>query len=152
MNITLNEIKIFRIFSFYLAAPLWNFEDMTWRTGDSSDIFSQDNGTYPTEGYIHYSNFPLEVSKRFPMYGTTDINTSNNNTVSLPRKMTSYMIRETLQGLDRELIGWRYISSGRYLGPLYGEMDLYQKVFSKGLYYIDNISSMLLFSDIVERK
>ena len=125
---------------------------MSWRTGGSSDIFSQDNGTYPTEGHIHYSNLPLEVFKRFPMYGTTDINTSNNNTLSLPTTMTSYMIRETLLGLDRELIGWRYISSGRYLGQLFGEMDLYQKVFSRGLYYIDNLSSMLLFSDIVERK
>ena len=125
---------------------------MTWRSGGNSDTFSQDNGTYPSEGYIYYSNLPLDISKRFPMYGTTDINTSNNNTVSLPRTMTSYMIRETLQGLDRELIGWRYISSGRYLGQLYEEMDLYQKVFSRGLYYIDNLSSMLLFSDIVDRK
>ena len=136
----------------YTAAPLWNYEDMTWRTGDSTDVFSQDNGTLPVDGSIHYTNLPFEVSKKFPMYGTADISTHDNNTLSLSRTMTSYMIRDATLGQVRELVGWRYISTGRYLGPLYGDMDLFHKVFSKGLYHIDNLSTMLLFSNMIDRK
>ena len=125
---------------------------MTWRIGDTYDTFTQYNGTMPPLGSIHYSNLPFEVSKHFPMYGTTDIGTGINNTLSVPRKMTSYMLHEAWQRMDRDLTGWTYMSSGMYLGRSYGEMDLYEKVFPKGVYYIDNRHSMFLLSDTVDRK
>ena len=146
-------INVLISFIFYhLDSPLWNYKDMTWRTGDTLDTFTQNNGTIPSKGSIYYSNLPFEVRKQFPMYGTTDIGTDKNNTLFISRKMTSYMFHEAAQGMDRELTGWKYISSGMYLGPFYGEMDLYEKVFSKGVYYIDNRYSMFLLSDVVNRK
>ena len=99
----------------------------------------------------YYTNLPFEVRRRFPMYGTTDINTGNANVLVLTRTMVSFMIRHRSWN-PVSLEGWKLISSGNYLGPLNtdGNINLYQKTLSKGTYIIDNSSAMYLFSDMLD--
>ena len=85
------------------------------------------------------------------MYGTTDINSGDANVLVLNRKMISFLLRHRSWN-NVPLDGWKLVSSGNYLGPLItdGNIDLYQKTFSKGTYIIDNNSGMYLFSDVLD--
>ena len=124
---------------------------MTLRSGDVNDPFTIANGESWNDGMHYYTNLPFEVQRRFPMYGTTDINTGDANVLVLTRKMMAYLLRHRSWN-NVPLDGWKLISTGNYLGPLItdGNIDLYQKAFSKGTYILDNNSGMYLFSDILE--
>ena len=140
-----------RYFWFSIVYATWNDEVMTLRSGDVDDPFTISNGASWNEGMHYYTNLPFELQRRFPMYGTTDINTGDSNVLVLTRTMVSFLLRHRSWN-NVPLDGWKLISSGNYLGPLItdGNIDLYQRTFSKGTYIIDNNSAMYLFSDILD--
>ena len=146
-NVTLLQIKcvIFKVYA------TWNDEVMTLRSGDVNDPFTIANGESWNGNMHYYTNLPFDVQRRFPMYGTTDINSGDANVLVLNRKMISFLLRHRSWN-NVPLDGWKLVSSGNYLGPLItdGNIDLYQKTFSKGTYIIDNNSGMYLFSDVLD--
>ena len=134
---------------FFADVPSWNDGEMSLNTGD--EVFTKGGGYDWNSGQVHYSNFPYEVEKLLPMYGTTDIDTRQNNTLLLSRTMLSFMLQDTERDkMDME--GWEYLSSGKYLGPTYEEIDLYKKIIPKGSYMINNFNAMFLFSDGIAGK
>ena len=137
--------------SYFQVYATWNNSTMTIRNGEAMDSFTIFNGTPWDNGMYYYTNLPFDVQRRFPMYGTTDINTGNTNILVLSRSMISFLIRHRSWN-PVPLDGWKLISSGNYLGPLItdGNIDMYEKTFSKGTYIIDNDSAMYLFSDILD--
>ena len=140
---------ILRIVLYRSVKPNWNWVDMTIRSGTTDDILSS-NG----EMMGYYNNLPFDVMRRFPMYGTTDVNTQHQNdvaTVVLSRPMMSFMLRSPQQkktGME----GWEYIESGKFLGSAFGEMDLYQKFLSGGTYSLQTFHALYLFSYDLESK
>ena len=123
---------------------------MSLRSGDVNDPFTNQGRPWDN-GMHYYTNLPFEVQRRFPMYGTTDVNTKNSNVLVLTRTMISFLIRHRSWN-HVPLDGWKLISSGNYLGPLTtdGNINLYQRTFSKGTYIIDNTAAMYLFSDMLD--
>ena len=137
------------IFLYRSVNPNWNWVDMTIRSGTTDDILSS-NG----EMMGYYNNLPFDVMRRFPMYGTTDVNTQDQNDVAtlvLSRPMISFMLRSPQQkktGME----GWEYIESGKFLGPTFEEIDLYQKRLSGGSYTLQTFQALYLFSYDLEGK
>ena len=128
---------------------MWNHVPMTLRTGDPSDSITIEGGKVWHNGMVFYTNLPPFIQNRLPMYGTIDINTSDQNILVLKTKMTAYMIRvPSWNAVD--LNGWSILGNGTYLGPLYITTTLYEKTMDKGTYIIDNNSAMYLFSDVLE--
>ena len=81
---------------------------MTLRTGDSIDSFTM-QGKKWRNGLVFYNNLPTFIQNRLPMYGTSDINTSQENTLVLKTKMNAYMIRASTwnSGIGKvDLDGW----------------------------------------------
>ena len=122
---------------------------MTLRTGDPSDSITIEGGKVWHNGLVFYTNLPSFIQNRLPMYGTIDINTSDQNILVLKTKMTAYMIRDpSWNAVD--LNGWTLLGNGTYLGTQYITTTLYEKIMDKGTYIIDNNSAMYLFSDVLE--
>jgi hypothetical protein len=119
---------------------------------DSGIKFPKNNGNPWNNEVMNYSEFPYEVKRRFPMLGTTDTDTSRNNTLIIPRKMLSFMVLDPRGKLGIDLRGWEYVSTGKYLGPDNGEIDLYKNLLPKGTYVIDNVNALYLFSDVLGSK
>ena len=138
------------VFLYVSATPNWNGVDMTMRSGAKDDSITA-NGEEKLGAYI---NLPFDVKRRLPMYGTTDVNTRDlidNKTLVLSRPMNSFMLRKPHQkknGMD----GWEYVESGKYLGSSFGEIDLHQKLLSKGTHSIQTFNALYLFSDNLESK
>ena len=130
---------------------MWNNVPMTLRTGDSSDSFTQ-IGTEWRNGRVFYRNLPTFIQSRLPMYGTSDINTSEENTLVLKTKMTAYMIRATNWNSGKGLVdldGWTLLGNGPYLGD-HDMANLYEKIMDPGKYIIDNFAAMYLFSKFLK--
>ena len=143
-------IHIIFIFLYLTATPNWNGADMTMRSGATDDLITAND----EENLGAYMNLPFHVKRRLPMYGTTDVNTRDpidNKTLVLSRPMSSFMLRSPHQknnGMD----GWEYVESGKYLGSSFGEIDLYQRLLSKGTHSIQTFNALYLFSDHLEGK
>ena len=137
------------IFVYLSANPNWNWVDMTIRSGTTDDILTS-NG----EILGSYNNLPFDVMRRFPMYGTTDVNGKEQNDVAtlvLSRPMISFMLQSPQQkktGME----GWEYIKSGKFLGSAFGEIDLYQKLLSGGTHTLETFQALYLFSYDLEGK
>ena len=137
------------IFLYRSVNPNWNRVDMTIRSGAIDDILT-------SKGEIlgYYNNLPFDVMRRFPMYGTTDVNTQDQNDVAtlvLSRPMISFMLLSPQQkktGME----GWEYIESGKFLGSAFGEIDLYQKFLYGGTYSLQTFHALYLFSYDLESK
>ena len=120
---------------------------MTIRTGKIDDIFTIGGKTWH-KGKVYYTNLPQIVRSRLPMYGTSDVNTGQSNILYLAKPMIGYLFRVSSWS-PVPLDGWTLISTGRYLGSKYGDVNLYRREFSKGgEFTIDNYSGMYLFSKI----
>ena len=120
---------------------------MTFRNGDASDPFTNIGGPW-SDNTVYYRNLPMWLKQRFPMYGTSDVNTGDKNVLVLSSTMVSYLLRKkSWSGVP--LDGWKLISSGSYISH-YEVIELYKKIFTKGTYIIDNYSAMYLFSDILD--
>ena len=120
---------------------------MTLRTGKMDDIFTIRGGPW-NKGKVYYTNLPQIVTSRLPMYGTSDVNTGQSNKLYLPRPMIGYLFRVP-RWSPVPLDGWTLISTGRYLGTSYGDVNLYRRKFSKGgEFTIDNYSGMYMFSNV----
>ena len=128
---------------------MWNHVPMTLRTGDPSDSITIEGGKVWHNGLVFYTDLPPFIQKRLPMYGTSDINTSDQNVLVLKTKMTAYMIRD-LSWNAVDLNGWTLLGNGTYLGPLTLRVTLFERIMDKGTYIIDNNSAMYLFSDVLE--
>ena len=100
---------------------------MTLRTGDASDIFTISSGQVWDNNQVYYRNLPIWLIIRFPMYGTSDVNTGNSNVLVLSSTMVSYLIRHRTWSHTVPLDGWKLISSGAYLGSD-NKYDLYKKI------------------------
>jgi hypothetical protein len=104
------------------------------------------------EGSIYYTNsLPSSILDEFPMLGTSDINTADDNTLMLPGSAIVYMIRATWWR-SVPLDGWTLISTGNYISSRpditacgYSNLELYSKDYSAGTYVIDNNSALYLF-------
>ena len=125
---------------------------MTIRSGDPSDSFTI-GGQVWVNGLVYYTNLPTTVKRRFPMYGTNDINTGNENILVLKTTMIAYLLRaasgwHAINDLDE----WRLAHTGKYLGSEYQLVNIYEKIFHPGTYVVDNDSAMYLFSDDLPRK
>ena len=137
------------IFLYRSVNPNWNWVDMTIRSGTADDILTS-NGDIM--GY--YNNLPFDVMRRFPMYGTTDFNTQDQNDVAtlvLSRPMMSFMLRSPQQkktGME----GWEYIDSEKFFGSAFGEIDLYKNLLSGGTYSLQAVHALYLFSYDLEGK
>ena len=137
------------IFLYRSVNPNWNWVDMTIRSGTTDDILTS-NG----EIMGSYNNLPFDVMRRFPMYGTAEVNTQDQNDVAtlvLSRPMISFMLRIPHQK-NKGMEGWEYVESGKYLGSSFGEIDLYQRLLSKGTHPIQTFNALYLFSDNLESK
>ena len=130
------------------ADILWNNVPMTLRTGEEDDSFTHKGGRPWHSGEVYYTNLPQTIKSRLPMYGTTDVNTGHSNILYLPKPFTGYLFREPGWS-SVPLDGWELISTGRYLGPKYGDVNLYRREFPKGgEFTIDNNSGMYLFAEV----
>ena len=104
---------------------------MTFRTGEVDDVFTIEGRPWYS-GNVYYTNLPQSIKSSFPMYGTTDVNTGDANTLELPKPMVGYLFRSS-NWRRVPLDGWKMISSGKYLGPKYGDINLYRREFSQGI-------------------
>ena len=137
-------------FLYLSASPNWDGVDMTMRSGTTEDVITANGGEKSTV----YNNFPYDVKRSLPMYGTTDVNTQNptdNKTLILSRPMIAFMLRIPHQK-NKGMEGWEYVESGKYLGSSFGEIDLYQRLLSEGTHSIQTFNALYLFSDNLESK
>ena len=117
---------------------------MTMRSGTPEDVITTNGG----EKLAAYNNLPYDVNRRLPMYGTADVNTRNptdNKTLVLSRTMISFMLRSPRQG-NTGIEGWEYVESGQYLGSSFGDIDLYQRLLSRGTHTMQTFNALYLFS------
>ena len=118
---------------------------MTMRSGATDDLITAND----EEKLGAYMNLPFDVKRRLPMYGTAEVNTQNptdNKALVLSRPMISFMLRsphEKNTGVE----GWEYVESGQYLGPSFGDIDLYQRLLSRGAHTIQTFNALYLFSN-----
>ena len=139
----MNHIVFF--FLYLSASPNWDGVDMTMRSGTTDDVITANGGEKSTV----YNNLPYDVIRRLPMYGTAEVNTQNptdNKALVLSRPMISFMLRsphEKNTGVE----GWEYVESGQYLGPSFGDIDLYQRLLSRGAHTIQTFNALYLFSN-----
>ena len=125
-------------------APKWDGVTMTMHSGTSDDILTANGG----DKLSAYTNLPFDIKRRFPMYGTTDINTQDQNdvkTLVLHRPTLAYMLRSP-ERKATGMEGWEYMESGKFFGSSFGYIDLYQNVMSEGTYSIQTSHAMYLFS------
>ena len=92
-----------------------------------------------------------------PLLGTSDIMTSDNNTLYLPEATLVYMIRHDKdwvdgnsngQDLGVDLSGWTYTGDeGDFLGPSTDkDFRIYRKLMQPGVYHgVDDNAAMYLF-------
>ena len=133
---------------------IWNNYPLSLRTGDPSDTLTIENGNVWANGQVFYSNLPPSLRKRLPMLGPSDINSGDDNVLVLKTTVIGYLLRNPAWSSTVSLNGWRLMGSGKYLGPspTASSVNLYEKIFTKGTYIIDNLSAMYLFSDILYGK
>ena len=134
-----------------LGSVFWNHAPMTLRTGDPSDSFTL-RGQVWYNGLVFYTNLPSTVQRRFPMYGTNDINTGNDNILVIKTTMIAYLLRVSGWNAIADLDEWRLVNTGKYLGNEFPLVNLYEKIFHPGTYIVDNDSAMYLFSDDLPSK
>ena len=96
------------------------------------------------EGY-YYTNFPHDLKTLFPIYGTKDIETQNDNTLEIRQPMVAYMLRDK-NWVNVPIDGWTELSTGQYLGPESGNITIYEKLLLAGTYTINNNASLYLFT------
>ena len=87
-----------------------------------------------------------------PLKGNPDVDTSNTNTLFLPRETVAYMFRSTYWTRGTvNLYGWTLEREGNYLGPGFVQektpIRMYKRTMAPGTYIIDNDSAMYLFDE-----
>ncbi|CAJ1414630.1 unnamed protein product [Effrenium voratum] len=97
---------------------------------------------------IYYQKLPSYLSASWPLRGTKDINSANQNSLYLPQTTLAYLLR-----VDRwskvDLKGWTDTGDvGSYLGTHYykDKVRIYWKILDAGKHIIDNYSGMYLFA------
>ena len=96
-------------------------------------------------GGYYYTNFPDDLKTLFPIYGTQDIETQNDNTLEIRQPMIAYMLRDK-GWVNVPIDGWTELSTGQYLGPESGNITIYEKLLLAGTYTINNNASLYLFT------
>ena len=97
----------------------------------------------PTD--IYYTNFKNTVKRFFPMYGTTNRNDGDSNTLVITKPFVAYMVRKPSWN-PVDVTGWNKMSpSGEFLGPTAGSIDIYEKHFNSGTHTFDNSAAYYLF-------
>ena len=127
------------------VAVMWNRVLMTLRDGSKNEVFTKEGKRWG-HGNNYYQNLPTKILKQLPMYGTTDITTSDENVLVLQRPSVLYMFRAA-NWKEVPLDGWELVSTGAYIGP-HPKINMYRKAFVKGSHIIDNKSAMYLISQI----
>lgn len=94
-------------------------------------------------------NIPDFLKIEFPMLGTSDISTSNENILDLPGKTLIFMVKGIKWRKPVDMDGWIDTGySGNFLSchnkPYL--VSIYSKVFDTGRYIIDNSAATYLFS------
>ena len=114
------------------------------RTGGEDDELHKDGGKWHSG--VWYSNLPINVN--LPMYGTSNMEGNDENTVVLSRHMVVYMIRaHHWSSVDTS--GWTLIHSGKYLEAPnitnLANINIYTKTMSVGTHTIDSKYALYLF-------
>ena len=132
---------------------LWNGQPLTFRKESSSDplkAYNEENDGLK-EWYsnnVYYSNLPSFLSSKFPMLGSSIVNSGNENSVYLPSKTLVYMLRnEGWSGVD--VSGWTDTGEkGRFLNDEnYPNVVIFYRIMEPGFYVFDSLSAMYLFTD-----
>ena len=134
---------------------LWNNAPLDQRQhNDANDKLTRDGGV-ATDDY--FKNLPQAVAEKFPMLGTYDRGSSNENSLYLPEKTLVYLLSSAawLSSTGAEAItdlgSWTDTGNeGNYFGG-YMDVKIYKRIFEPGYYTLDNYHAYFLFTDPMEQ-
>ena len=133
---------------------MWNNAPLDQRLyNDGNDKLTRDGGVATND---YYKNLPDSLAEKFPMLGTLDRGSSNENSLYLPEKTLVYLLSPAgwlnSDGADAiiDLGLWTYTNNeGNYFGG-YTDVKIYKRVFEPGYYTLDNYHAYFLFTDPLE--
>ena len=125
---------------------------MTSRQESSSDYLKiYDGNDAVTEwlaNNVYYSNLPAFLSSKFPMLGSSVVNSGDENSVYLPAKTLVYMLKnDGWAAVD--VNGWTDTGEkGRFLNhEIYANVAIFYRIMEPGYYVFDSLSALYLFTD-----
>ena len=128
---------------------LWNRNQLTWKLEASSgalhdfQAFNNDS-----EKVVYYHGLPDYLRNLFPLLGTDELATGNEDEIYLPDTSLVYMVlRKHEEAIDINLAGWAFTGDyGYYLGPNdSNEYIIYQKLMREGRHYVYQKNALYLF-------
>ena len=133
---------------------LWNNAPLDQRLhDDANDKLTRDGGV-ATDDY--FKNLPESIANKFPMLGTLDRGSSNENSLYLPERTLVYLLSPAgwlnSGGAEAivDLASWTDTGNqGNYFGG-YTDVKIYKRILSPGYYTLDNYHAYFLFTDPLE--
>ena len=132
---------------------LWNNSPLDQIShNDPNDTLTKDGGV-STQDY--YKNLPSFLAKLFPMLGTRDRGSSDENSLYLPEKTRVYLLTtfdwwygsHNSSEKIKDSGSW---SNSNYQGNYFGgytDVKIYKRILSPGYYTLDNYHAYFLFAD-----
>ena len=140
-----NITKEFR----YGEEILWNRNQLTWKLEISSGaLYDSRMSSNDSENVVYYHGLPDYLRNLFPLLGTDELASGNEDEIYLPDTSLVYMVlRKHEEAIDINLAGWAFTGDfGCYLGPNdSNEYIIYQKLMREGRHYVYQKNALYLF-------
>ena len=140
-----NVTKDFR----YGEEILWNRKHITWRQESSSDaLHNSQMSRNDSENVVYYHGLPDYLRNLFPLLGTHELASGNEDEIYLPDTSLVYMLlQKHEEAIDINLAGWAFTGDfGYYLGPNdSNEYIIYRKIMRKGRHHVYQKNALYLF-------
>ena len=140
-----NVTKEFR----YGEDILWNRNQLTWTLETSSGaLWDSQTSRNDSENVVYYHGLPDYLRNLFPLLGTHELASGNEDEIYLPDTSLVYMVlQKHEEAIDINLAGWAFTGDyGYYLGPNdSNEYIIYQKLMREGRHYVYQKNALYLF-------
>ena len=122
---------------------LWNYDELTERIYEKKRDLKWEGEIWERQ---YYTDFPEKIRRLFPIYGTQDIKTNEENVLEIRNEpVIAFMItREKWFPMSQS--GWDTVSIGSFLGPEFDDVIIYEKLLRPGTYTIPPATSLYLFA------
>ena len=140
-----NVTKEFR----YGEDILWNRNQLTRKLETSfGTLYDSQTSRNDSENVVYYHGLPDYLRNLFPLLGTDELASGNEDEIYLPDTSLVYMVlRKHEEAIDINLAGWAFTGDfGCYLGPNdSNEYIIYQKLMREGRHYVYQKNALYLF-------
>ena len=128
---------------------LWNRNQLTWKLETSfGTLYDSQTSRNDSENVVYYHGLPDYLRNLFPLLGTDELASGNEDEIYLPDTSLVYMLlQKHEEANDINLAGWAFTGDfGCYLGPNdSNEYIIYRKIMRKGHHHVYQKNALYLF-------